>query len=369
MSCCVGWSHTIFLSDDKLVYSIGDNSMGQLGLEKRSFVTIPTLIKALPRIQQISCGFHYTICIDENAALWVFGDGQYGKLGLGHHVKNCFEPQKIDYLPPVKTICCGRDHALLITEENDLWSVGNNASGQLGIGNYENQTTYQKTKFSSISKICAGNSNSIFQNFDGEIYVCGSNADGQIGLDTTEKALNPVLIPNQPPNIVQFTCGYYHTLLVDNIGNVFCSGYNYHYCLGLNTKDVQKTFIKLPNLPPIQSISCSGWSSYAIDFDGNLWNFGDNRNRQLGYKENSYFCVPTKLDTVSNVHQISCGSCSEHFFIKDSLGKVFAMGMNAQGQLGTGQSSNSLALHEKGLEFTEIWGQTTTCVRVKSARK
>ena len=45
-------------------------------------------------------------------------------------------PQKIEDIPPVLSISCGYYHTLVITNDN-LWSFGMNAQGQLCLGNNE----------------------------------------------------------------------------------------------------------------------------------------------------------------------------------------------------------------------------------------
>ena len=83
MACSTGGFHTITLSNEGSVYCFGQNQFGQLGIgEKTDFlVSVPTLIPNLPKITQISCGYSFTVCVDEEGFIWSFGDNQYGQLG------------------------------------------------------------------------------------------------------------------------------------------------------------------------------------------------------------------------------------------------------------------------------------------------
>ena len=78
------------------------------------------------------------------------------------------------------------------------------------------------------------------------------------------------------PNIVHFVCGSRQSLFLDSEGNVFSVGDNAYGQLGLGNNTDQNELNKIPNIPPIKIISCMGTSCYLIDFEENLWTFGDN---------------------------------------------------------------------------------------------
>ena len=144
--------------------------------------------------------------------------------------------------------------------------------GQLFLGDNQDHSIPQKTPFSNSSKISAGFGHSLFQNNTGEIFACGYNADGQCGLGHfNDPQITPILIPNTPSNIVEFVCGSSHNFFLDTEGNVFSVGSNYHGQLGLGHNRNQNVLKKIPNIPPIKTISCTNASSYLIDFEGNLW--------------------------------------------------------------------------------------------------
>ena len=98
------------------------------------------------------------------------------------------------------------------------------------------------------------------------------NCEGQLGLgDFDSPHVTPTLIPNIPPNIVQFISGYYHNIFLDSEGNVFSVGDNLFGQLGLGHNKNQNVLNQIPNIPPIQIISSSRSSSYLVDFEGNIW--------------------------------------------------------------------------------------------------
>ena len=395
MTAC-GEFHTITLSNDGTVHSFGENFAGQLGLGHNKNVSLPTPIPNLPKINMISCGGNFTVCVDHEGFIWSFGDkdcvdmrafgdnwsfGANSQLGTGN-TTNFNVPQKLQDIPPVVSVSCGCEHTLFVTNDSNLWSWGSNFFGQLCLENDEDQMKPQKTSFSNISKISAGYFHSLFQNNKGEIFACGFNKFGQCGLGhNNHSQITPSLILNSPKNIVQFVCGHHHNLFLDSKGNVFSVGNNEEGQLGLghNTnqnvggKDAalhEKTnqLSKIVNIPPIQKISCAYSSSYLIDFEGNLWTFGRNNSGELGHGDEEERNIPTKVKTLKDIQQISYGCCGSHFFAKNSQNQIFFAGNNDSGQLGTGDTESVSIPKEINPQYSTIW-RDEFYTRAKSARK
>ena len=397
MAACCGGDHTITLSNDGTLHSFGYNHYGQLGLGHNNDVSLPTPIPNLPKIMQISCGSFFTVCVDYEGFIWSFGQNNSGQLGTGNttlFTTNVNVPQKLDNIPPVLSVSCGHEHTLFITNEDNLWSCGNNQYGQLCHGDEEDRSKPQKTSFSTISKISAGFYHSLFQNNKGEIISCGNNSYGQCGLGHfNSPQITPSLIPNLPSNIVQFICGSHHNLFLDSDGNVFSVGYNEfgslglgHYCnldglneipnipsvgVGLGHNTDQNELNKISNIPPIKIISCAGSSCYLIDFEGNLWSFGNNGCGQLGNGDINKIKINInipKINTLKGIQQISRGCSGGHFIAKNSQNQIFVSGNNNCGQLGTGDTQSISIPREINSQYSTIW-RDEFYTRAKSARK
>ena len=361
MLCSCGYEHTVVVSNDGEVHSFGRNNNGQLGLGHNNNVSLPRPIPNLPKIMEISCGYQFTVCIDKEGGLWSFGNNSNGQLGAGN-TTNYNIPQKIKHIPPVMAVSCGANHALIITNDSNLWSCGKNDFGQLCLGNTGgNQSKYQQTSFQQISKISAGAYHSLFQNNKGEIFGCGRNSEGQVGLGHFNSPQRKVtLVPNLPLNIVQFCSGYDHSLFLDAEGNVFSFGYNPYGNLGLGHNNNQNVLNQIPNIPRIQKILCIFFSSYLIDVDGNLWSFGLNGNGQLGQGNTANRNIPTKIESLNNIVQTAEGHSGYHFLAKDSQNKIFVMGNNPAGQLGTGNNQSLSRPQEIHSRYFPIWGERIT---------
>ena len=85
MACACGFDHTITLSNDGTAYSFGRNDKGQLGLgHNKHFGPLPTPISNLPKINMVSCGTRFTVCVDDEGFIWSFGENNFGQLGTGN---------------------------------------------------------------------------------------------------------------------------------------------------------------------------------------------------------------------------------------------------------------------------------------------
>ena len=318
--CCVtGIKHTICLSEDGKLYSFGSNVYGRLGLDSsvtnvsgnNRVMGSPQQIQNLPKITMVSCGFSFTVCIDEEGFAWSFGLNEYGQSGLGNNKKLVSKPLKIENIPPANSISCGGYHTLILTTDLNLWACGLNESGQLFLECQEEQTIPKQTSFSEISKICAGAHFSFIQNMNGKIYGRGDNLYGQLGLGhNNSPQIIASLVNDHSSNIVQFCCGLHHALFLDDIGNVYSVGKNESDLtssgqLGLGNFINQNTLQQIVNIPPIQTISCSGSSSYLLDFEGNVWSFGLNTRGQLGQGNTGDYNVPTKIKSIKDIQQLS----------------------------------------------------------------
>ena len=354
MAAC-GMHHTITLSNDGTLHSFGNNFNGQLGLGHNNDVSLPTPIPNLPKINMISCGDYFTVCVDCEGFMWSFGNNICGQLGTGNKT-NLNVPQKIQDIPPVLSVSCGSYHTLIITSDSNLWSCGSNDNAQLYLGNKEMQFKPIKTSFSNISKISAGSFHSLFQNHEGEIFACGSNYTGACGLGHfNDPQIIPSLILNAPENIVQFVCGSDQSLFLDSEGNVYSVGDNGYGNLGLGHNTNQNVLSKIPNIPPIQTISCARASCYLIDVEGNLWSFGHNDYGQLGHGDRININTPQVIITLKDIQQISFGSNGNHFIAKNSQNQIFVSGHNSYGQLGIGDPQLVSTPKEINSQYSTIW--------------
>ena len=137
-----GTKYTLFLSISGKVYGCGTNNTGQIGLKDRKNYLVPTKISSLDpmNVIKISAGYH-SAAISFKGELYIWGNSSLGDF---------LTPQKVckNIDCPVSDIKMGDRFTIVLDLKGNLWGFGQNASGELGNGNFESRNI--ATKLSSL---------------------------------------------------------------------------------------------------------------------------------------------------------------------------------------------------------------------------
>ncbi|XP_060991911.1 X-linked retinitis pigmentosa GTPase regulator isoform X3 [Dama dama] len=143
ISC--GYYHSAFVTTEGELYTFGEPESGKLGLPRKLLVNhkVPQLVPGISeKVIQVACGGGHTVVLTEKA-VYTFGLGQFGQLGLGTFIFETSEPRVIESVKDKKIshVCCGENHTALITESGLLYTFGDGRHGKLGLGmeNFTNQ--------------------------------------------------------------------------------------------------------------------------------------------------------------------------------------------------------------------------------------
>ncbi|KAL8137557.1 hypothetical protein V2J09_003558 [Rumex salicifolius] len=148
VSC--GEFHTAAISEDGEIYTWGLGNMGQLGhcsLQAEDKELLPRRVVALEGIfiKNIACGGVHTCAVTVKGALYAWGGGQLGQLGLGPQAGSASfifnESEKMLRNIPalvipscVELVACGHSHTLISTSEGRIHGWGYNSYGQAANG-------------------------------------------------------------------------------------------------------------------------------------------------------------------------------------------------------------------------------------------
>jgi len=213
ISC--GNRHTMILDNNGVVSGTGWN-IGQLGIgtniDKDVFTSNATPVTA----SQLSCGGVHTMIIDTNGTVLGTGSNFDRELGIGVvgvPYPNVFTSN----ITPVKAsqISCGNAHTMIIGKDGTVSGTGNNYSGGLGIGNYDESSGFFTAAPTPVtaSHIESGYNNTMIIGTNGTVSGTGNNNFGQIGIGTNVNTYT--FTPTNKSN------EYYSPLIMDRTLNIY----------------------------------------------------------------------------------------------------------------------------------------------------
>lgn len=146
VACAAGYSHSLALDSNGVVYAWGDNSCGQLGDDTTSRRSSPIQVStalgvsalAGKKVVAIAAGncFSAALCSDGTCALW--GANGFGQLGVNDPA-NRYTPAALTTTTNIQgrrvvQIVCGADHCLALLADGAVMAWGRGEHGQLGTG-------------------------------------------------------------------------------------------------------------------------------------------------------------------------------------------------------------------------------------------
>jgi len=194
--------------------------------EATSEMTVDDLIELLDDsqisindVKQIACGDDHTFILKNDGSVWACGNNNYGELGLNSTTNTTtFTQVTTNINNDVKQIVCGNSYTFILKNDGSLWATGYNASGQLGLGNKDNTTTFTQVTANvnnDVKQIVCGYFHTFILKNDGSIWSCGVNYYGGLGLnDTTSRNTFTQVTTNINNDVKQIACGNYHTFIL-----------------------------------------------------------------------------------------------------------------------------------------------------------
>jgi alpha-tubulin suppressor-like RCC1 family protein len=331
----------------------GTNGAGQLGdntvLGK---VTPITTFSGGINWKQVSGGVSICAGIKVDGTLWVWGNNNYGQLGVNDTITRS---------TPVTTFaggnnwkqvgCVGAYNIAAIKTDGTLWVWGSNVYSQLGINDTANRTT-PVTTFSggtNWKQVAGGGSNIVgMGNFaaiktDGTLWVWGNNNNGQLGTNDLITKSTPVTTFAGGTNWKQVDCSfrYFHTAAVKTDGTLWVWGNGSLGELGNGGSSSSTPVTTFSGGNDWKQVACGQYHTSGVKTSGILYGWGRNSYGQLG--NNSFTQIASPVTTFAggtNWKQVTCGY--RHTAAVKSDGTLWTWGSNGYGQLGINNNNDSL---------------------------
>ena len=252
-------------------------------------------------------------------------------------------------------------HTAVFRNSTTVWVWGNNDSGQIGNNTTTNSTVPVRASLfgSPISGVAVGASHTLALLGDGTIRSWGYNGNGELGNGLvnglTPNSSVPVTVKIRSTGatltgIVAVAAGGYHSIAVDNTGEVWSWGSNAYNQLGrpaiFGSYSAQSASPVLDkSASPTNSftaVAAGSAHSLALKNDGTVWSWGYNKFGQLGNNSTLDSLVPVQATTVAaNGTIIKIAAGGQHNMALDSSGRLWIWGFNGFGQLGDGTTTDS----------------------------
>ncbi|CAK1595156.1 unnamed protein product, partial [Parnassius mnemosyne] len=207
-----GGDHLVVLSTSGSVYTMGCGEQGQLGrLSQRSAsrdarqgfsaLLVPSKVILKCGASRVWAGYHATFILDAaGEKVFAWGLNNYGQLGItGEKRKTAiFSPTECDAFNIGVTwseIACGQHHSLALDTTGQVYALGRNEYGRLGLGEKSGDAEVLEPipKLQDKKCICiaAGTCNSFAITDAGEVFAWGMGSEGQLGTGAAADVSEP----------------------------------------------------------------------------------------------------------------------------------------------------------------------------------
>lgn len=267
----------------------------------------------------------------ERLAVYVFGEGSAGELGLGsRNATDVTVPRLNSKLNDVVSVATGGMHAAALTSDNRVLTWGVNDQAALG-----RDTTW-----------------------DGGLRDADAGSDSESEADLNPLEATPTAIPDGALpaafKVVQIAAGDSTTFVLGQDGSVYGWGTFrdgngvYGFTLDPTTGErikIQKQPYRIPELRNIVSLSVGTDFALALDASGSVFAWGPGQEHQLGRRvierHRSRALLPSRVAIPKSRKVVSIHAGSDHAFAIDSEGVTWAWGLNNFAQTGIPDSAGT----------------------------
>ncbi|CAM9609193.1 unnamed protein product, partial [Hapterophycus canaliculatus] len=195
--------------------------------------------------RQVCCGGQHAAVLTDCGEIFTWGRGGFGRLGHGNR-EVVESPKRIEALAgiPCVQVACGFAYTAAVTASGELYTWGAGENGRLGLGDVEDRHTPCRVEglHSKVKEVYAGSVHSCVLTREGTVYAFGKHE--YTGHGEQEDVLEPRLIPTfsgsgagggQARLVRQISVGPggYHTMALTCQGHVYAWGHNRVAQLGI----------------------------------------------------------------------------------------------------------------------------------------
>lgn len=253
---------------------------------------------------------------------------------------------------PAKTLTVHKDGYF---DDRILLSSGSNKITLEATDNAGNIMRSTKTVYLGDTVAAGGSHTGVLR--DGQLYGWGRNHYGQTGLGSTTKITDvmdhpdtPMIINHAPKDLVSINYNQNHSLAIDQDGQVYSWGEDKYGQLGRgdlgrnncnDTEDCRLDISAIAGIDDAVLVAAGYRHNLVLTRDGNVWAFGANDQGQLGDGTSNASSTPVSVNflAASEVgHIVQVVASANSSYALDDKGQVWGWGSDAYANLGRGQA-------------------------------
>jgi alpha-tubulin suppressor-like RCC1 family protein len=350
-SLAAGGAHSLALRRDGTVWAWGSNAQGQLGDGSTTTRSKPVAVGADRDWMGVAAGEDFSVAIKQDGTLWSWGSAASGVLGNGQTSGTrktpgpvCDDPTRACYGNRYVAVAVGKRHVLAVAQNGSLWAWGANGNGQLGDGTTSTRSfpTREQTAARTWLFVAAGDSHSLALDTFGHLFAWGANASGQLGTGDRTDRHAPVAIGSRT-DWTRVVGGAAHTLAMTSDNRLWSWGSNSNGQLGRSTGSTD-----LPGQVQGEGaatdwlqIYAGGTTSAGLKTGGRIFTWGGNAQGQLGTNNTTARSLPgpLSLDTSDwTAFQLRF----QHALAWRGDDRVWGWGSNGSGELGLNNTTTPI---------------------------
>ncbi|MBL8289456.1 MAG: hypothetical protein JNL85_15860 [Rubrivivax sp.] len=278
------------------VYAIGDNVNGELGTGSRRSTAGAAVEITLPgALTHAAGGFSHTVMRMADGAVYTLGDNTFGQLGQGQGpaaLAGTTTPLRVALPRAALAVAATNMASYALLDDGSVWSWGSNGGfGLLGNGARDGvqETPAAVPGLTQVVQISARDNDAVVLKRDGSVWHWGSFPADEAAFDAGDPSSayrggspGPVQVRGLPPGAavrkVITEQGVFAVLLAN--GQVFQWGVYFDITAGAVLRDLEAG--RVLGLPPVRDLMPGGFVGYGtrpfdrltamgVDYRGGMW--------------------------------------------------------------------------------------------------
>ena len=263
------------------------------GIPNTDTAVSPVKVSLPGTVAQVGSSNSTEYALLTNGRLYAWGLGQQGELGNGAMADSPARAVRVQFPAGVKiayipTDVMPYDTALAVDTKGQAWGWGDNAFGELCLGDSTIRSTPVLLPFTHVTTL-AGAADHDLYDANGTVYACGQNVEGDLGDGNRANSTTPVKVAGlDGSKVVRLVTSFANSGALLASGQYYDWGYDGQGQLGdgsFGLSSAVPVHVRLPRRVTQVALGGSVFTNgqtVAMLSDGSLWSWGDNHGYQLG---------------------------------------------------------------------------------------